>query len=62
MSEQIKTRLKSFSWRLAGMIVVTVLSFVIDNAADLQIPTWGVVVAGLVVGELTKYMKNYGLL
>lgn len=62
MSQELKNRLKSFSWRLAGMIVVTVLSFVIDNAVDLQIPNWGVVVAGLVVGEVTKYMKNYGLL
>jgi hypothetical protein len=40
------------------MVVVAVLSFVVDNAADLQIPTWGVVIAGLVVGEVTKFLNK----
>jgi hypothetical protein len=62
MNEELKSRLKSFAWRLASMIVVTVLAFVIDNAVDLQIPAWGVVVLGLISGEITKYMNNNGLL
>lgn len=58
MNEQFKHRLKSFAWRLGGMVVVAVLSFVVDNAADLQVPTWGVVIAGLVVGEVTKFLNK----
>ena len=58
MNEALKSRVKSFAWRLGGMVVVAVLSFVVDNAADLQIPTWGVVIAGLVVGEVTKFLNK----
>lgn len=56
--EVLMPRIKSFSWRLGGMVVVAVLSFLIDNAVDLQIPAYGVVLAGLVVGEVTKYLNR----
>ena len=58
MDEQIKHRLKSFAWRLGGMVLVAVLSFGIENAAELNIPAWGVVIAGLVVGEVTKFLNK----
>lgn len=58
MSEQFKSRAKSFVWRLGGMVAVAVLSFGIDNAADLHIPTWGVVISGLLVGEITKFLNT----
>lgn len=58
MNETLKNRLLSLAWRVGGMVVVTVASFVIANAADLNIPAWGTVFAGLVVGEVTKYLNT----
>lgn len=56
--EVLMPRVKSFSWRLGGMVAVAVLSFLIDNAVDLQIPAYAVVLAGLVVGEITKFLNR----
>jgi hypothetical protein len=58
MNEQLKKRLKSFSWRLGGMVVVAVLAFVIDNATLLEIPPYLVVILGLILGEVTKYLNK----
>jgi membrane protein DedA with SNARE-associated domain len=58
MNEQIKNRLKSFAWRLGGMIVIALIGFIIDNGTALNVPTWLVVVLGLVSGEVTKYLNS----
>lgn len=58
MSIELQNRIKSFLWRGSGMVAVSVLSFVIENASELNIPVWGVVVAGLVVGEITKWLNK----
>ncbi len=59
MNEVLKKRLKSFSWRLGGMVAVAVLAFVIDNATLLEIPSYVVVVLGLILNEWTKYQNRY---
>ena len=59
MSQEVKNRLKSFAWRLGSMVVMASLAFVLDNAELLQVPSWGVVVLGLLSGELTKYLRKY---
>jgi hypothetical protein len=58
MNEQVKNRLKSFAWRLGGMVLVAVIGFVIDNETALNVPSWLVVVLGLVMGETTKYLNT----
>ena len=44
------------------MVVVAILAFVIDNALLLQIPSYAVVVLGLIMGEITKYLKNEAII
>lgn len=58
MNEQLRNRLESLLWRTGGMIVVLGLGFVIENASELQIPSYLVVFAGLVVGEITKWLNS----
>ena len=58
MSQEVKNRLKSFGWRLGSMVVMACLAFVLDNAELLQVPSWGVVVLGLISGEMTKYFNK----
>jgi hypothetical protein len=58
MNEQIKNRLKSFLWRLGGMVVVALIGFVVDNETALNVPGWLVVVLGLIGGEVTKYLNT----
>lgn len=57
MSEQLKSRMYSLLWRTGGMISVVVLSFLIENSSELQLPSYLVVFAGLLVGEITKYLN-----
>lgn len=58
MSDQFIKRFKSFIWRAGVMFLVSVLAFLTDNAVDLQIPSYMVVVIGLIGGELTKYLNS----
>ena len=58
MNIELKNRLKSFIWRLGGMIVISGIGFLVDNETALQIPTWLIVVLGLVGGEVTKFVNN----
>lgn len=55
--EILNNRIKSFAWRGAGMAVVAILSFVLENEALLELPNYAVVIIGLAVGEITKYIN-----
>ena len=65
MKTQLKKRLKSFAWRLGGMVVVAVLSFLIQpdtlsalNESGVVVPTIVTLVIGLVANEVTKWMNK----
>lgn len=62
MSQETKTifvtRVKSFLWRLAGMIGVAVLGFIGDNLGLFNLNPQVAVVLGLVVGEVTKWLNT----
>ena len=58
MNEELKKRIKSFSWRLGGMCVASVLAFIIDNATLFEIPTYMVILLGLLAGEISKYLNK----
>lgn len=58
MNYTLEARFKSFAWRLGSMVAVAILAFLTENATDLQIPAWGVIVIGLVSGEITKYLNR----
>lgn len=56
--EAIKARVLSFIWRLGAYVVVAVLTFIVNNIGDLQLPQYAVVITTLLAGELTKYLNN----
>lgn len=58
MNDQLRKRLKSFAWRTGGMIAVVSLSIITSNLEILELPEWAVVLTGLAVGELTKWLNN----
>lgn len=51
-------RLKSFAWRLGGFVVVGTVGFLADNLSLFQLSPQTTVVAGLLLGELTKYLNT----
>lgn len=51
-------RLKSFLWRSAMMLSVVALDFVSTNLGLFNISTEVSVVAGLVLGEVSKYLNS----
>jgi len=58
--ERLKVRLKSFAWRLGGMVLVAVISWVVspEMAEILQLPAIITVIGGLVVNEITKELNK----
>jgi hypothetical protein len=58
MNKVVQSRLKSFAWRTAMMVAVAGCAFAVDNAAELNLPSWSVVLVGLVAGEVSKYLNR----
>ena len=55
---QLKKRFESLLWRISGMVGAMAITFAIENATELNIPTTVVVLLGLVNGELTKWLNK----
>lgn len=64
ISEEVMARIKSFAWRAGGMAVVAGLAYVITKGSvfdvdpKVLINLMIMVIAGLVHGEITKYLNN----
>jgi hypothetical protein len=58
MNEQLKKRLLSLVWRTLAMCAVVILATVVDNIGSFNLPSWVVVMVGLVAGELTKWLNS----
>ena len=62
MSEEIKKRLLSFTWRLGAYIVVATLAFTVENLSSLGVTPAVTAVIALIAGEITKTLnKRYQL-
>ena len=55
--DKLKSRVKSFLWRLAGMVGVAALNFLVTNAGLLNLSPTVVTILGLAAGEVTKYFR-----
>lgn len=51
-------RAKSFGWRLGMMVGAAVVAFVMDNLGLLNMPEQAVIVAGLILGEVSKWLNS----
>ena len=58
MNKALKNRLFSLSWRVVAMIMAAGIGFAVENATELGIPSYGVVLLGLVLGEVTKFLNS----
>lgn len=52
-----KSRLKSLAWRIAMMILAVSLDWLLQNIG-VFIPTQYTVLAGLILGEISKEIRN----
>lgn len=55
--EVFNHRLKSFLWRLGGIILAYVLAFASENIGLFDLPIWTITIIGLIIGEITKYLN-----
>ena len=58
MNIELKTRLKSFAWRLGAVLAVAILNFTAENLGFVGFTGQSQVFLGLVLGELTKALNN----
>jgi len=56
--EQLVKRLKSLAWRASAVALVAFLGTVAENLSTLDIPEIYIVVIGLMIGEVTKYLNR----
>ena len=64
MSIELKNRLYSLLWRVGGMVLVVILDGLLKLLTDgtIQVPAPYIVLAGLIVGEISKLLKNKGVI
>lgn len=58
LKEQFIKRLKSFGWRIAMMFAAFIVTFVINNLASFNLSGEVAVVAGLLLGEVSKFLNT----
>ena len=58
MNSQLIKRIKSFVWRFLVVAVVAGLEYLAENISLFSLPQEVVVIIGLVVGEITKWLNN----
>lgn len=60
MNQQLVSRLKSFAWRAAMVALTAVVTYAAspDTIADLGLPAAYIGFAGLILGEVSKYLNN----
>jgi len=51
-------RMKSLYWRLGGMMTAEILAVLPLLLADFNVPQPIIIVVGLVIGEITKFLNN----
>ena len=54
----LSNRFKSFYWRGGAMLVSGFLSVILESATDLQLSNATIVVLGLVLAEITKFLNT----
>ena len=55
--EILINRIKSLFWRAGMMMVVLAINFILVNLELLNIPSEMIVVIGLILGEISKYLN-----
>jgi len=61
MNTEFKKRIKSFMWRTAMIGIVAIIDFFIKSLVNIEISNQYTVIAGLILGEISKYLnKKYG--
>jgi len=54
----LSRRFKSFYWRTGAMVVAGFLNILIESATDLQLNQYVVIVLGLILAEITKFLNT----
>ena len=58
MNPIFKKRLKSFAWRLGGVVAIAILNEISKELTTLGFSEPTVVFLGLIIGECTKYLNS----
>lgn len=59
MSKQLKNRLKSLLWRAGAMATIACIAYIGDNLHAFDMSPEVIAVAGLILGEITKFLNGY---
>jgi hypothetical protein len=54
----LSARFKSFYWRAGAMLVAGFINVLLESATDLQLSNVTVIVLGLILAEITKFLNT----
>ena len=55
--DKLINRAKSYAWRAGGLLAVMACNYALENVGLLNLPDIAVVVIGLVLNEVTKFLR-----
>ena len=58
MNEQLTKRLKAFGWGMGTMLAAAIVDYTAANIGMFDMPEVAVVVLGLVLREITKFLNT----
>lgn len=58
MTQAVKNRFKSFAWRAGIMVAVTLVNYGVANLSGFGLSPELTVLAGLILGEISKYLNR----
>jgi len=58
MSQELKSRLLTLGWGLLWQLVAVALDYAAQNLTGLNLPTELTVLLGLILAQISKYVRN----
>ena len=58
MNKELKSRILTFLWGAGYMVLAMGIDFVIQNISEFNIPDAYVVLVGLILAQISKFIKN----
>ena len=56
--DAFKKRFFSFLWRISWMVAASGIAFLTQSLGDFNLPPYIVIILGLVLGEISKWVNN----
>ncbi len=58
-NQELKSRFLTLLWNVGGMLLAGMLDIILQNLSSFNLPIWAVGLLGLIIPQITKFIRNY---